>query len=271
MLMHEVSFVCRGCILAFAILTGFSSVASADLIASFSFDESSGTTATSSVGSVALTLQGTGAGWGTGISGSAVSFNGFGTATNANSGLGGLSNMSVSFWFNTNHWTSPGFAPVLYSLHHTGNFFLQNEINRLVLYPISGAVDADGPTLPSTGTWHHSAVTYDGGTIRSYLNGVLTGTSSLGGPISVDRITLGSQSLTANGGILDYNGLIDEFQIYNEALSGSEIQNLFNNPGAGAAAVPEPSSVALFGAIALGAVRFQRRKRKLGTDFPLHQ
>lgn len=78
----------------------------------------------------------------------------------------------------------------------------------------------------------------------------------------MNRITLGSQSLTANGGILDYNGLIDEFQIYNEALSHSEIVNLFNNPGAGSAAVPEPSSLALFGAIALGAVRYQRRTRK---------
>ena len=268
--MHEVSFVCRGYVLAFAILTGFSSVASADLIASFSFDENTGTTANSSVGSVALTLQGAGAGWGTGISGSAVSFNGFGTAVNAISGLGGLSNMSVSFWFNTNHWTSPGSNPVLYSLQN-GNFFLQREPSGLVLYPHPGGpVDADGATLPSTGTWHHSAVTYDGATIRSYLNGVLTGTSSRTGAVNADRITLGSQSLNATGFVLDYNGLIDEFQIYNDALSVSEIQNLFNNPGAGSAAVPEPSSLALFGAIALGAVRFRRRKRKMGTDFPIH-
>jgi len=37
-----------------------------------------------------------------------------------------------------------------------------------------------------------------------------------------------------------------------------------------AAAVPEPSSFAILGIVALGAVRFQRRRRKLGTDFPLH-
>lgn len=82
------------------------------------------------------------------------------------------------------------------------------------------------------GKWVHVAVTYNNATfMRSiYLNGKLTATdksaSSLRGTIS------GDFSIGMRSGARYFTGMLDEFRVYNRALSAGEVELLFKQDGA---------------------------------------
>jgi hypothetical protein len=84
-------------------------------------------------------------------------------------------------------------------------------------------------TVP-TGTWEHVAVVLDASGARLYLNGVQVGVSTA---MTMRPTSLGSttndwigRSEFAVNPYLD--GAIDEFRIYNRALSAAEILTLYN-------------------------------------------
>lgn len=78
------------------------------------------------------------------------------------------------------------------------------------------------------GAWNHLAVTFDGTTIKMYINGVLNSSAASGG---VPKIT-STQALTL-GRDIDQNvwmkGTLDEVRIYNVALTPAQIANDMNN------------------------------------------
>lgn len=77
-------------------------------------------------------------------------------------------------------------------------------------------------SLP-TNTWSHVAGTYDGTTLRLYVNGIEIGNQAQAGSMSVTAgaLMIGGNSLVS-GKV--WTGLIDEVRIYNRALSAVEIQ-----------------------------------------------
>jgi VCBS repeat-containing protein len=77
---------------------------------------------------------------------------------------------------------------------------------------------------PTDGTWWHVAATYDGSTIRLYINGQLDASVAAPGPIATNNlpVSIGAES----SGARKYTGLIDDARIYNTALSASEIAAL---------------------------------------------
>lgn len=80
----------------------------------------------------------------------------------------------------------------------------------------------------ATNTWYHLAATYDGSNIRTYVNGVLSGTGSpISGPIisSTSNLCFGASS---SGTSNFFNGNIDEVTIYNKVLSPQEVLNAYN-------------------------------------------
>jgi hypothetical protein len=87
------------------------------------------------------------------------------------------------------------------------------------------------PVLP-TGTWKHIAVTKSGNTAMLYVDGVQVAqnTSMTLSPSSLGNTTNNwiGRSQYSSDAYLDAQ--IDEFRIYNRALSGSEILALFQNP-----------------------------------------
>jgi len=86
--------------------------------------------------------------------------------------------------------------------------------------------DLESATLfPMDGDYHHVAGTYDGSKMRVYIDGVLAGEKTHIGPIpsSSDAPVMG---INAACGHLTY-GDIDEVQLYNHALSESEVNALF--------------------------------------------
>lgn len=122
------------------------------------------------------------------------------------------------------------------------------------------------PTLAevSDGNPHHLAATYDATTgVKSiYLDGVLIGSFSYGGAAS---LTTGGATDAYIGNYTSnsepFDGVLDEFAIYNSALSLSDIQAHIGNVLAGNDNyfIPEPSSFALL-TLAMAAGISRRRK-----------
>lgn len=76
------------------------------------------------------------------------------------------------------------------------------------------------------GTWYHLAATYDGSTARLYLNGKLDASYGLSGEIERNGFPVRIGNFRAEQRDF-FDGLIDEVQIYDRALSGSEIAAIY--------------------------------------------
>jgi RHS repeat-associated protein len=87
------------------------------------------------------------------------------------------------------------------------------------------------------GTWHHVALRYDQGTqqLQGFLDGARSDTSSTGSPSTGDRATpgesgygtyyaLGAADTTNLGSGAWFKGAVDEFAVYNQALTDRQLQ-----------------------------------------------
>jgi hypothetical protein len=80
-------------------------------------------------------------------------------------------------------------------------------------------------------TWSHVAVTYDGNTVRFYVNGTVVDTTALNQSITADDDALNIGVLSSAYLTEFFYGAIGEVRIYNRALSTSEIQIVFKSGG----------------------------------------
>jgi GH43 family beta-xylosidase len=82
----------------------------------------------------------------------------------------------------------------------------------------------------ATNTWYHVAITYDGVTVRFYLNGAVDSSS----PTATLRFGVVNEPLTLGadlpGGDEYFPGTIRDARVYGRALSGAEILALVNRP-----------------------------------------
>ena len=83
----------------------------------------------------------------------------------------------------------------------------------------------------SAGNWYHVAIVYSqsGGFQRIYINGRQRGSSNRNEAL---RLFNGPLQIGADQGFSgrNFDGLIDEFKVFNRALTGEEIDDYFNNP-----------------------------------------
>jgi concanavalin A-like lectin/glucanase superfamily protein/List-Bact-rpt repeat protein/flagellar hook capping protein FlgD len=96
-----------------------------------------------------------------------------------------------------------------------------NQATSADAYRLSSRVTSEYPT---NGTWMHLAATYDGATIKLYINGVLDTTKAVSFTIASNNLPLsiGGES----NGARKYTGQMDDARVYNRALSASEVQAL---------------------------------------------
>jgi hypothetical protein len=88
-------------------------------------------------------------------------------------------------------------------------------------------------TFPA-GQWYHVAATYDGSTMKLYVNGNLEASKPFTSSITYDSLipwTIGSTAapIRAAGYPRTFNGVIDEVEIFNRALSQAEIQAIYKS------------------------------------------
>ena len=109
------------------------------------------------------------------------------------------------------------------SLSGTGKMFVRfNEDSARNDYRLDSS-----SSYPTDGqTWVHLAATYDGATIRLYVNGQLESTRTANFQIATNNVDLGIGA--QDDGYRAMQGGIDETRIYNRALNAEEIQALFN-------------------------------------------
>ncbi len=82
---------------------------------------------------------------------------------------------------------------------------------------------------PSTGTWHHVAMVYDGGgattpgSFTFYLDGAVQALVAAGGyGTQANASRIGAAEVSSN----NWHGLIDDVRIYNRALAATEVSQL---------------------------------------------
>jgi hypothetical protein len=90
--------------------------------------------------------------------------------------------------------------------------------------------DSDGnsfgaiPANANDGNWHHYVFVIDPGNTKLYYDGSLYGTATYVSAAS-GSLQIGGQSIYL------WSGKIDDFRIYNRALSAQEVSNLYNSSG----------------------------------------
>jgi hypothetical protein len=108
-----------------------------------------------------------------------------------------------------------------------------NAPGRLYFYGHNN--DLAGTTVLLPDTWYHGAVTYDGVSLKLYLNGALEAsksTTALNTVLDGNGLRIGERSAGSR-----WEGWIDEPTIYARALSPAEIQAVFN-AGSGGKCAP---------------------------------
>ncbi len=241
-----------------SLVTAYSSVASAALPNTVSRWAADGN-ALDSVDSNNGTLI-NGVTFGTGQFGQAFSLNGtnqYVDIPDSNS-LDITNALTISAWINPTTVTSPRIVDKI-TVGVTDGYLL--DILGGSLRMIAGSRLLSGGTV-ATNTFQNVAGVYDGQFMRLYINGVQVASNDFGSiapiPTNNRSLKIGVDS-TGNGNL--FSGLIDEVNIFNRALSASEIGQLALNPNN--VSVPEPTStLSLLALGTLGAASTLKRKLK---------
>jgi len=204
----------------------------AGLVAAYGFNEGSGvqTADSSGQGNVATI---SGATWTTaGKYGSALSFNG----TNAWVTIADAPALQLTTGMTLEAWVNPtastGWRSVIMKEQPGGlayAMYAENNSTRPAGYIHTSSDQAvNGSGALTLNTWSHVAITYDGATLRIFVNGTQTGSTALPGSIATgtNPLRIGGDSVWGEY----FKGLIDEVRIYNRALTSGEIQADMGTP-----------------------------------------
>ena len=206
-----------------------------ELVAAYSFNEGTGTTVADSsgygnTGTVSNTT------WTTaGKYGHALVFNGTSARVTINdaASLHLTTEMTLEAWVNPSAVTS-AWRDVIFKGNN--NYYLEATST-------TGGVPAGGATINASNgrtygttalplnTWTHLAATYDGATLRLYVNGTQVASQPRAGSIltSTDALEIGGDSFYGRF----FTGMIDEVRLFNVALSPTQIQTDMNSPVGG--------------------------------------
>ena len=195
------------------------------LVAAYNFNEAAGTTLTDRSGR-GHTGTLSGAAWSTqGRFGGALSFDGVNDWVTVadTAALDLTTGLTLEAWVNPSavtNWRTVimkertgGLAYSLYGAN--GASRASGWINA------GGEIGVDATSALPLNTWTHLAVTYDGATMRMFVNGVQVATRARTGaiPASAQALRIGGNSVWSEF----FQGRIDEVRIYNRALTAAEI------------------------------------------------
>lgn len=151
------------------------------------------------------------------------------------------SGLTLATWFNADTFPGPSSDPRLISKASgtaaDDHIFMLSTIRvgsttRLRARVRVGGVTTTliasaGDLLP--GVWRHAALTYDGMTLRLYLDGLEVGSTPLSGAVDMDPavpVAVGNQPPGAGERFFD--GLLDDVRILQRGLSAAEIATILS-------------------------------------------
>jgi hypothetical protein len=219
-----------------------SNAAPSGLVAAYAFNETSGTTAADASGN-GRTGTVSGAAWNTGGRyGGALNFDGINdwvTVADANA-LDLTTGVTLSAWVRptaVSNWRTVIMKETNASL--TYGLYAGDSSGLPAFWVTVGDVydfrSITGPSLvPVSPTWTHVAATFDGTTMRLYVNGTQVASLAQTSPIATSSSPLRIGGNSAWGEY--FAGSIDDVRVYNRALSATEIQTDMNTPLGGGGA-----------------------------------
>ncbi len=238
-----------------------------DLLGWWKLDDGTGTVATDSSGNGNDGIFVGDPEWVAGQFGSGLSFDGLGgervSLGNLDVESGGI---TLSCWFFANTLDTPGQDPRMISKAFGGGtndhiwmmsssraggekrlrFRLKTNDGGQVTTLVGGQGSPAERVIP-VGEWGHAAATWDGTTMRVFLNGVETGSTDRGGTaVFVDpsiAAAFGNQPVGAEN--RPWDGILDDVRIYTKALTSAELEEVMEGPPAPLAAGPDPADGAI--------------------------
>ncbi len=196
-------------------------------ISHWKFDEGSGTSAADAAGGMTGTLT-NGAGWTSGHFGSAVLLDGSNdyVAMPAFDVTG--SAVTISTWARVGSFAQFDQRFIAKTADQTDYWTLSTSGQALRMRLRTGGVVSvtSTATLPLN-TWFHAVTTYDGATVRLYLDGVQVGSTAATGAIATSPsgvVNIGRSPAGTNY----LNGAVDDVRIFARALSAVEVAALYN-------------------------------------------
>ena len=229
-----------------------------ELVAAYAFNEGSGTTVQDLSGNGNNGSLGNAVWTTSGKFGGALSFNG----TSAFVAVPDRASLHLTTGVTLEAWVNPSIVngtwrDVLYK--GNDNYYLEG-MSTTGSAPAAGLTLSAGPTgnaygsspLPQN-TWSHLAETFDGTTLRLYVNGVQVGSATVSGSLltSTNPLEIGGDHLYGQY----FQGLIDEVRVYNVPLTPTQIQADMTLPiGTAAPQVSLSQNTADFGPQAVGAM-----------------
>lgn len=166
-----------------------------------------------------------------GVHGSALSLLGeHALGTNSGPGVEKLSAITFSAW--TRPTDLRGYREIFRQEAGERRLLFSYQLDGTILslgLNIGGYVECDAPLDPSEvmdGAWHHCAATFDGETMRVYLDGREIAHLDRPGSISTDPTVPGFIG-SNNGKTEHFQGGLDDLRIYREALAANEIAELY--------------------------------------------
>jgi hypothetical protein len=147
---------------------------------------------------------------------------------NDSASLGLTTGMTLEAWVRPTALAT-GWSDIIYKAQDT--YFLMGTTPQGQAPDLGGTFasrNVYGPSPLPLNTWSHLAGTYDGATMRFYVNSVLVATRPQSGAIAAVPGLLSIGGDAANGQY--WTGLIDEVRIYNRVISQDQIHTDMSKP-----------------------------------------
>ena len=146
---------------------------------------------------------------------------------------------TVSIWFLNDGRVAPvqGYGQKIFDKSpSSGSFFLAvpNNPEQSAPHDLVFAYDGDNRTIQTTGydyidgMWHHAVITKDGTHGELWVDGVLVGAKDDLNPTVTNRFLLLGYSAGDTLQRMYWGGYLDEFAVFNRALTPEEIVDLYN-------------------------------------------
>ena len=215
-------------------------------VGDWTFDDGSGTKAVDSSGNGNTATLVNGINWVTGKVSGAVSANGVNQFVSIPPiDLSGTNAVTVALWSNRTYSTGGGHvlveATTNFNYSTSGFVFLPDDNTcQGIQAGLRGDVGytSNCYSQPSSGVWHHLAIVFDkgqtgGNQVAFYVDGVLQAPNrNLAASTNTNNFGNNPLYLFARGGSSYFDlGFVDDFRIYDTALTAAQIQQIYTSSG----------------------------------------